>query len=118
AQEEAGTAVCISPRGVLLTCSHCVAESASELDWEETHWLLFSSGDVVAARTVAWDSRRDLAVLVITRASSTPPPFPFTRLSPTPPKRQARLLCIGHPGSEDLESSTPGLLTNYDTLTL
>jgi hypothetical protein len=30
AQHEAGTAVCISASGLLLTCSHCVAESREE----------------------------------------------------------------------------------------
>lgn len=120
AQEEAGTAVCISPHGVLLTCSHCVAESAKDLDWAKVYWLLFASGEVVAARTVAWDGRRDLAALVIVGATggTAQASFPFMRRSPTAPKTQTRLLCVGHPGSEDLEASIPGVQTNYDTLVL
>ncbi|KAL6850638.1 hypothetical protein ACO1O0_007762 [Amphichorda felina] len=120
AQEEAGTAVCVSPNGVLLTCSHCVAETLEDLDWAKIHWLLFASGEVVAARTVAWDGRCDLAVLVVVKATgnTTQASFPSIRLSPAAPKPQARLLCVGHPGSEDLEASIPGAQTNYDTLVL
>ena len=33
----------------------------------------------------------------------------------SPPLRAA-LVCIGHPGSEDLEASEPGIKTNYDIL--
>ncbi|KAK7426080.1 hypothetical protein QQZ08_007390 [Neonectria magnoliae] len=102
AQDEAGTAVCISPDGVLLTCAHCVAETPADLDLAARHTLLFASGRLVAARTVAWD----------------PAPFPHVRLADAAPKRGARLLCVGHPGSEDLEDPVPGLQTGYDTLVL
>jgi hypothetical protein len=120
AQEEAGTAVCVSPRGLLLTCAHCVAEALEDLDWERIHWLLFSSGQVVAARTVAWDETRDLALLLIVKASelSQASAFPFMHISPKAPKKNARLICVGHPGSEDLEASIPGVQTNYDSLVL
>lgn len=117
AQEEAGTAVCISPNGVLLTCSHCVAETKDDLDWKKTHWLLFGKGSVVGARTVAWDNKRDLALLVITTTGSAVP-YPYLTISSTPPVLKSQLICIGHPGSEDLETSTPGIQTNYDTLVL
>uniref|UniRef100_A0A8H7NH92 AT hook domain-containing protein family protein n=1 Tax=Bionectria ochroleuca TaxID=29856 RepID=A0A8H7NH92_BIOOC len=122
AQEEAGTAICTSPNGVILTCSHCVAETEDELDWGKTHWLLFASGMVVAAKTVFWDPSRDLAILIITRAPpsalGSPASFPFIRLSPEPPRLNARLMCFGHPGAEDLEASIPGVKTNYDTLVM
>lgn len=117
AQEEAGTAVCISPDGVLLTCAHCVAETPTELDLNALHTLLFASGAVVSARTVAWDPVRDLALLTVVDAEA-PAPFPFMRLAGAAPKRGARLLCVGHPGSEDLEGAVPGLQTGYDTLVL
>ncbi|KAH7327788.1 trypsin-like cysteine/serine peptidase domain-containing protein [Stachybotrys elegans] len=116
AQEEAGTAICLSPNGVLLTCSHCVAETEQELSWDKQHWLLFASGDVVAAKTIAWDAKRDLALMIITSASQSS--FPHIRLSSSAPKLRASLLCVGHPGSEDLEASIPGVQTNYDTLVL
>lgn len=43
AQEEAGTAVCISHhQGLLLTCSHCVAEGPAEANATRGKWLLFA----------------------------------------------------------------------------
>ncbi|KAL2209869.1 trypsin-like serine protease [Sarocladium strictum] len=122
AQEEAGTAVCISPQGLLLTCSHCIAETAEELSWTKVHWLLFSSGKVVAAKTIVWDDRRDLALLQVVKASdlTSEAAFPYLRIAfpNTPMKRNTPLICIGHPGSEDLETSIPGVQTNYDSLVL
>jgi Trypsin-like peptidase domain len=137
AQEEAGTAVCISSSGLLLTCSHCVAETPEELDQagSKRKWLLFASGQVVLAECVAWDSRRDLALLQVTAAQPEPQSanpqtlpafnntasasilsFPFVTLAEVPPRLRAALVCIGHPGSEDLEVTQSGVKTGYDTL--
>ncbi|KAF8445259.1 trypsin-like cysteine/serine peptidase domain-containing protein [Terfezia claveryi] len=129
AQEEGGTAVCISQDGLLLTCSHCVAETEEEFTSSKVKWLLFASGQVVKAECVSWDPKRDLALLRIvagqrhhqsstaigfsTQHSFT---FPSITLSPTSPLTKTLLLCIGHPGSEDLECDTPGHKTNYDVL--
>ncbi|KAK1597160.1 AT hook domain-containing protein family protein [Colletotrichum navitas] len=129
AQEEAGTAVCISPSGILLTCSHCVAETADDFDSSRTHWLLFASGQAVGAEPLAWDDKRDLALLRVVAAQPTPPlpsttappppaTFPFVTPSPTPPPLQTRLVCVGHPGSEDLEAADPGTEIGYDVLHL
>ncbi|KAF2810201.1 AT hook domain-containing protein family protein, partial [Mytilinidion resinicola] len=120
AQEAAGTAVCIHPSGILLTCAHCVAENAEELDLSARHWLLFSSGRVVEARCIAFDARRDLAMLRIV-AASTPSPgspnlFPYIEFASAEPQTGAQLLCIGHPGSEDLEAAVSGVATGYDVL--
>ncbi|GAB1314710.1 hypothetical protein MFIFM68171_04920 [Madurella fahalii] len=123
AQQEAGTAVCIHPSGLLLTCSHCVAETADELDLTAVHWLLFVSGTIVGARCVAWDARRDLALLRITAATTAEQEpeggarsFPAVVVADQPPPMNARLVCIGHPGSEDLEAGQPGIKTGYDVL--
>ena len=143
AQEAAGTAVCISPYGLLLTCSHCVAASPEELQEEirggakVRRWLLFASGAVVEAELVtgAWDDRRDLALLGIVAAQrdvsrdSTSElcrqeqnndgstfSFPHTAIATSPPRPRDSLICVGHPGSEDLEASAPGLATGYDVL--
>jgi hypothetical protein len=137
AQEEAGTAVCISSSGLLLTCSHCVAETPEELHQagSKRKWLLFASGQVVLAECVAWDPRRDLALLQVTAAQPEPqsanphalpafnntasasiPSFPFVTLAEVPPRLRAALVCIGHPGSEDLEAAQSGVKTGYDTL--
>ena len=137
AQEEAGTAVCISSSGLLLTCSHCVAETPEQLDQagSQRKWLLFASGQVVLAECVAWDPRRDLALLQVTAAQLEPQnanshalpasdntasasvlSFPFVTLAEVPPRLRAALVCIGHPGSVDLEVAQPGVKTGYDVL--
>ena len=119
AQQEAGTAVCISPDGVLLTCSHCIAETHEDLERKEDKWLLFASGCAVRARCVAWDSKRDLALLQIIAAQASPytknsqATFPFATVGSA---QGGQLICIGHPGSEDLEASMSGVETNYDVL--
>ncbi|KAK3324480.1 trypsin-like cysteine/serine peptidase domain-containing protein [Cercophora scortea] len=148
AQEEAGTAVCIRSDGLLLTCSHCIADTSAELDYDKPHWLLFASGRLVAAKCVAWDSHRDLALMKITAAQciSPIPPFnpnmaakstssltnnpiadkdsseafrfPAVSIATDAPPLKAPLVCVGHPGSEDLEASEPGVKTNYDVLHL
>ncbi|KAL9563306.1 hypothetical protein ACKAV7_012386, partial [Fusarium commune] len=45
-------------------------------------------------------------------------PFPYARIATSPPKFNTKLLCIGHPGSEDLEAERSGVKTEYDTLVL
>ena len=131
AQEEAGTAICISPTGLLLTCSHFIAESREEFDRREDKWLLFSSRQVVRAKGVTWHDKQDLALLqvVAAQAAAGPPaqdtsaleftpdePFPFISIAETNPISKTPIFCIGHPGSEDLETSTAGIATGYDVL--
>ncbi|KAF2720881.1 trypsin-like serine protease [Polychaeton citri CBS 116435] len=125
AQEEAGTAVCISPDGVLLTCSHCVAGSSKQAKGA-VRWLVSASGEAIEATCIAWDAFRDLALLrVITKnepsleSEKTKPTasrFPFGRVASMSPLVNAKLICIGHPGSEDLEASEEGIETGYDVL--
>ncbi|KAF2237131.1 hypothetical protein EV356DRAFT_496664 [Viridothelium virens] len=143
AQEAAGTAVCISPEGLLLTCSHCVVENREQLDEESrdgekvSRWLLFASGTVVQTELLpgAWDDKRDLALLKIVKSQQLPScgsraggveqqrkgkgstwVFPYATIATDPPKLNDPLICVGHPGSEDLEASSPGLATEYDVL--
>ena len=132
AQHEAGTAVCIAASGLVLTCAHCVAESPKEYAAAKPTWLVFSSGQVVRAECVAWDQKRDLALLRITAAdrlaehaeASSIMLFPFAEIAKQTPlfapgdKQTTRLICIGHPGSEDLEAadSSQPILTDYDVL--
>ena len=125
AQHEAGTAVCIAASGLLLTCSHCVAESPEESVGSK-HWLIFSSGRAVQTECVAWDARRDLALLQIVAAEGAENGslaiYPFAtiaRKAPvTPRTKKTPLICIGHPGSEDLEvvATSAPVPTNYDVL--
>ena len=122
AQQDAGTAVCIAPSGLILTCAHCVANSLEEHQRGLDKWLLFASGNIVRARCVAWDEHRDLALLQIVAAEgltakpSTEIIFPYASIASVQPKVKAPLLCIGHPSSEDLEVSTVGVATGYDVL--
>lgn len=129
AQEEAGTAVCVAPDGLLLTCSHCVAETEDDLDYEQLHWLLFADGRVVGAKCVSWDAQRDLALLRIVSAQgpftnsqdtaqAVEPTlaFPFVRLADAPLPLGSRLVCIGHPSSVFLENDQTGTETKYDVL--
>ncbi|TKA42933.1 hypothetical protein B0A54_07149 [Friedmanniomyces endolithicus] len=128
AQQEAGTAVCVSSSGLLLTCSHCVAESEDVLDLAKFQRLLFADGRVVKATCVGYDGKRDLALLQIVAAQSPPlsdlttadetetSAFPAIALAETLPRRNTPLFCIGHPGSEDFEVDRPGVATGYDVL--
>lgn len=115
AQPEAGTATCLSPTGLLLTCSHCIAPDLPSFSPSQPHWLLLPTGFAVSALCIAFDPRRDLALLQITH-SQTPGPFPFISVADAAPKPGARLLCVGHPGSEDLETDVVGVKTGYDVL--
>ncbi|OBS25433.1 hypothetical protein FPOA_05967 [Fusarium poae] len=118
AQAHAGTAVCISPDGVLLTCAHCIADKPSELTTRPWHVLIASSGSVVLTKVISWDPVRDLALLLIDQAQSPHRPFPHVRIASSPPKFKSKLLCIGHPGSDDLEAEDSDAETGYDTLVL
>ncbi|KAL9946321.1 hypothetical protein D7B24_001804 [Verticillium nonalfalfae] len=132
-QEEAGTAICVDSSGILLTCAHCVAEVEEELDLESSHWLVFESGQIVEAKCVAWDGRRDLALLKVVAAQGMPDPqvsggpksssqgrcgFPCALPDTSSPPLNDVLVCFGHPGSEDLESEQPGVATGYDVLVM
>lgn len=112
------TAFCISSSGLILTCAHCIAESADEYDSRIERWLLFSNGDPVRVKPLVWDAERDLALLQITLAPAhlENTPFPYIRLAAAPPKLKTPLLCIGNPGSEDLETDEVGVATNFDIL--
>ncbi|RGP61431.1 at hook domain-containing protein [Fusarium sporotrichioides] len=118
AQAHAGTAVCISPDGVLLTCAHCIADKPSELTTKPWHVLISSSGNIVFTKVISWDPVRDLALLLIDRAQSTHRPFPHIRIASSPPNFNSKLLCVGHPGSDDLEAEDSDAETGYDTLVL
>ncbi|KAK4096697.1 hypothetical protein N658DRAFT_569718 [Parathielavia hyrcaniae] len=127
AQAEAGTAVCIHDSGLLLTCAHCIADTKAELDVSKPYLLLFASCAVVTAHCAAWDPKRDLTLLEITAAqrplrgddSSLAPQhwqFPALGIADRIPKVGTKLLCIGQPGSEDLECEGARVETGYEVL--
>lgn len=118
-QYEAGTAVCIDEAGWVLTCSHCFGDTEEEWRAERRKWLLFYTGLAVQVECRAWDSTRDLALLKIIAIESSASQktaiqvFSFVPLSSSAPSFKTPIVCIGQPGSEDLES-TSDRRTNYN----
>ncbi|GKT95909.1 AT hook domain-containing protein [Colletotrichum tofieldiae] len=51
-------------------------------------------------------------------SSSIIPTVPVHHTLAHPATLQTRLICIGHPGSEDLEAADPGTKTDYGVLHL
>lgn len=121
AQYEAGTAVCIDAVGWVLTCSHCFGDTEEEWRAKKSKWLLFYTGLAVQVECRAWDSTRDLALLrIITIESGTSqktaiPGFSFVSLSSSAPSLKTLIVCVGQPGSDDLES-TSDRRTNYNLI--
>ncbi|KAH6666206.1 trypsin-like cysteine/serine peptidase domain-containing protein [Halenospora varia] len=112
-QYEAGTAVCISPDGHLLTCSHCFGDDLKKFrKGIRRKWLLFYTGLAVLADCRVWDGDRDLALLdIVAIESPVPdirqiPSFAHISLFEGNIKRNMEILCIGQPGRDDLESTS------------
>ncbi|KAF7367116.1 AT hook domain-containing protein family protein [Mycena sanguinolenta] len=116
AQEEAGSAVCVDPAGWVLTCAHCIAETEDEYRTATaaTWWLLFYTGLAVQVECRAWDPQRDLALLKIiaTECNRELPAFRSLHPSASAPASGTRIVCIGQPGQDDLESAS-ARRTNY-----
>ncbi|KAJ7186105.1 trypsin-like cysteine/serine peptidase domain-containing protein [Mycena filopes] len=109
AQYEAGTAVCVDPAGWVLTCAHCFGDTEAEYEASsKRRWLLFYTGLAVQVECRAWDLTRDLALLKIiaVEADAVPEAFPFLAPATTPPIPGVRIVCIGQPGQDDLESTS------------
>jgi len=131
----AGTAVMLSP-SLALTCAHCVSaegddeeEEDDDDDEEEEEeeeeageegggapaparvgrlkLLIAFTGAVLAARCVAVDERRDVALLRVEAAGGGPLPALFPRVLPlgAPSPWGARVLCTGNPSEFDGESA-------------
>jgi hypothetical protein len=120
-QYEAGTAVCVEPLWVL-TCAHCFGDTYEEyLESDKRKWLLSYDGQAVLAQCRFWDGQRDLALLEIVAVEAgcdegtSPPLFPTLPISNEPPRARERLLCIGQPGRDDLES-TSARKTKYNII--
>lgn len=97
----------------MLTCSHCFGDVDEESQiTNRQRWLLFFGGQAVQVDLRSWDPKRDLALCRIIAIESDIensrliPAFSFIPLSPSPPSPQTPIICIGQPGSEDLESTS------------
>ncbi|KAK2783900.1 hypothetical protein FQN52_009419 [Onygenales sp. PD_12] len=115
AQHEAGSAVCIDPAGWVITCAHCFGDTEEEYEASsKRRWLLFYDGRAVQVECRVWDGKRDIALLKIVAIEWDADaggeimigPFPFVRLCARNPEAKTHIICIGQPGSEDLESAT------------
>ena len=104
--------MCIDPAGWVLTCSHCFAESEADFQADSKHrWLLYYTGLAVLVECRFWDGKRDLALakIIAIEAAETNgqvPTFQYMELNSSPPSTRTSIICIGQPGSEDLESAT------------
>ena len=110
AQYECGTGVNISEAGLILTCAHCLGDHP-KVGIQRS--VIFTSGLICLARATKVDVLRDTALMTIVGAydssrefDDSPRIFPSTSLAATPPALKAVLVCIGQPGSDDLESSS------------
>lgn len=66
AQECAGSAVCITPTGIILTCSHCLEdEDEQPPDMTTRKTLIFADGTIVVAQCIAFSVITDVALLQI-----------------------------------------------------
>ncbi|KAJ6622317.1 trypsin-like cysteine/serine peptidase domain-containing protein [Mycena sp. CBHHK59/15] len=109
AQYEAGSAVCVDPAGWVLTCAHCFGDTEEEYRRSpKRRWLLFYTGLAVQVECRAWDLVRDLALLKIIAVESAGdvPAFQFLLPSTRAPAKGTRIVCIGQPGQDDLESTS------------
>jgi len=113
AQYEAGTAVCISSAGWILTCAHCFGDTEEEYqDSNKRRWLLFYNGVAVQTECRIWDGKRDLALLRIIAMESEPVNnAEFSKITSVPiyegkSTYKMPILCIGQPGRDDPESAS------------
>lgn len=124
AQHEAGTAVCVGYQGSILTCAHCFGESGNEWRREKRKWMLFYTGHAVLVECGKWDSHRDLALArvvaleleedAVLSSPSLQPVFSWLRLPDDEPGLGSPIACVGQPGRDDLESTSPGRKTTYN----
>ncbi|KAJ7658386.1 trypsin-like cysteine/serine peptidase domain-containing protein [Mycena polygramma] len=110
AQHEAGSAVCVDPAGWVLTCAHCFGDTEEEYrESPKRRWLLFYTGLAVQVECRAWDLTRDLALLKIIAvecAGDVVPAFQSITPAVSAPGKGTRIVCIGQPGQDDLESAS------------
>lgn len=129
AQEAAGSGICVSTQGHILTCAHCVDEDGTEEEKEvlgRMKFVIFTDGEIYLAKCVAVDFLRDCALLLVEGHFAAPhyrhqecvKKFPFVTLAERAPSIKSKLFCIGQPGREDLEADVEGINTDYDLVSV
>ena len=71
------------------------------------------SGSFTNHRSAITTTQQEASASALTPSISS---FPFISVAEYPPPICAALICIGHPRSEDLEVSRPGIKMGYDLL--
>ncbi|ODH50728.1 hypothetical protein GX48_03236 [Paracoccidioides brasiliensis] len=108
-------AVCIDPAGWVITCAHCFGDTYEDYSTSSrARWLLFYDGQAVLAECRVWDlallkivaAESDAAGAYLDESVATGASFQFVTLCPGKSTVKTPIICIGQPGSEDMESAT------------
>jgi hypothetical protein len=121
-QYECGTGVNIGEDGLLLTCAHCLGSRPRK---GTKKVVIFTTGLICIAVSIAVDAKRDTALLKIIgtiekdgTVNMSKRYFPFSKIySGSPLPHRASLTCIGQPGEDDLESEVDQK-TNYSVVNI
>lgn len=109
-QDDFGSGFSIDPKGLILTCFHCVQSENEGFDAKAIFLLIFPNGELAEARVIAGDRELDLALLGIIKPIRS---YPFLEISNILPKKGEKVFCIGHPCYDDLETKKKNKKTNY-----
>lgn len=113
AQNKAGTAVCIDPGGLILSCAHCSGERAEEWKARRLDWLFYYTGLAIQVEFQLWDERRDMALAKVVCieipdkrcTGSVRPIFAYVHIADSM-SNYSLLFCVGQPGADDLEPAS------------
>ena len=110
-QDDFGSGFCINPKGLILTCFHCISSENENFDPKAIFLLIFPNGELAEARVIEGDKELDLALLEIIKPTRI---YPFLEISRNVlPKKGEKVFCIGHPCYDDLETKKKNKKKNY-----
>jgi len=102
-QDEFGSGCCITEKGMILTCAHCVEEK-KEME------IIFPNGEQSKCMVKFLDLSLDCAILLIEKPVRV---YPFLKIASMQPIKGEKLFCIGQPGYFDLESEVEEERTDF-----
>ncbi|KJE98087.1 hypothetical protein CAOG_08113 [Capsaspora owczarzaki ATCC 30864] len=114
AQDHAGTGVCVSKDGLILTCAHCLDDETIGA----RRIVLFPDGRKCVVECVAKDDVRDCALMRVVQVdrkvvrASDNISFPFASLASQGALPCSLAFCIGQPASDDEASNYPLFFTS------
>ena len=109
-QDDFGSGFCINPKGLILTCFHCIQSENEGFDLKAIFLLIFPNGELAEAMVIEGDKELDLTLLEIIKPTRI---YPFLQISNILPKKGEKVFCIGHPCYDDLETKKKNKKTNY-----